>query len=135
MKRTRFAMLFTVLLLPAAVFAQGSGSTGGRPTDVGPSPFEVTRTIKGSIVAIEGDTAVIEDNKGQRTTFKVNSETNFRADKKTELHGKNHISLADFWAGAVIEVKFRASDTFVREVRLKHVKNKEQKSPTEGTGI
>ncbi len=120
MRLNKIGTLLLVVLLPAAVFAQGSGSTRGR------SPFGVTRAVTGTIAEINADDGllVVEDKKGRGYKFRIDSGTKFKADKKTELLGKKDISLSDFHTGRKVKITYRANDGKVREVRLKRTKKK-----------
>lgn len=127
MKLSKIAPLLLVLFLPAVALAQGSGSTGSRPTYGSSSPaYAVTRSVKGTVTTIEADRGliVVEDKNGKMHEFKVDNKTKYKAEKKTELRGKKGISLADFQLGQPVKVTYRADDGTITELRLRRISEK-----------
>ena len=131
MNRLVISTLLLALAWSGFAFAQGSGSTAP-PTvprtigdEMGSAPaFAVTRTLTGKIVGIDAakNLLVVEDDGGKRHDFKLSKDTRFRADKKTELQGRKHISLGDFEVGAAVKITYLASGDTATEVRLRRVK-------------
>lgn len=127
MKLSKIAPLLLVLFLPAVALAQGSGSTGSRPTYGSSSPaYAVTRSVKGTVTTIEADRGliVVKDKNGKMYEFKVDNKTKYKAEKKTELRGKKGISLADFQLGQPVKVTYRADDGTITELRLRRSREK-----------
>jgi hypothetical protein len=133
MNRMRLVALLFFFAVPTLTWGQGSGSrtepsrpaTNPAETGIAPSPFEVSRSVTGKILEIHLDshTLVVEDQDGKRGAFKLDGNTEFKADKKTELGGRKNLKLDDFETGQMVRVTFRASDNKVLEVRLRRVKS------------
>lgn len=133
MKRMRLAALLFFFAVPALTWAQGSGSRPqpSRPTTIpsdassAPAPFEVSRDVTGKIleIQVESHGLVVEDKDGKRVAFKLDGNTQFKADKKTELYGRKSLKLQDFESGQMVRVTFRPSDNKVLELRLRRVKS------------
>ena len=70
--RPFFFALF--LLVPAAIFAQGSGSS--EPNNK-PKAFAVTRSVTGVLSSRSGDSIVIEVNNGKKLTLGLTGATRF----------------------------------------------------------
>ena len=117
------SILLLTMFLAACARAQGSGAIYV-PDDIqGPvSPFTVTRIAKGKIAGIhqaEHETILLfEDAKGRRGVLKINSKTQFRADRNTEYAGKKHLSAADLEVGQRVKITFAASTGQILELRL-----------------
>lgn len=140
MKSIRLAALLSFLVFPALALAQGSGSE--RPPTVQPpttdsrlptnsTDFEVRRSFAGKIsdIRLDSHLLVVEDKDGKRVGFKVDDQTEFKADKKTELAGRKNLKLDDFEKGQTVKVIFLSSDNKVVEVRLRRVKRVLRKNP------
>ena len=122
MNRHWWILLLTIFLAPGAQ-AQGSG-TIYVPDDIRghDSPFTVTRIAKGKIAGIhkgEHETIVLfEDAKGRRGALKINSKTQFKADRNTEYAAKKHLSPDDLEIGQSVKITFAATTGQILELRL-----------------
>ncbi len=131
MKLARTAVLLSIMSFPTFLFAQGSGSTAPRPRASDSSldypsetPFAVTRSVSGKILQVDtkGNTIVVEDAKGKRYQFKIQADTKFKADKKTELQHRKNIALGDLETGQFVQITYLASNNAPTEVRLRREK-------------
>lgn len=122
MNRFCSILLFATFLAVSAR-AQGSG-TVYVPDDIPgrSSPFTVTRIAKGKIAGIhrgERETILLfEDVKGRRGALKINSKTQFKADRNTEYASKKHLSAADLEIGQSVKIIFAANTGQILELRL-----------------
>ncbi|MBI1941257.1 MAG: hypothetical protein HYS33_07095 [Acidobacteria bacterium] len=130
MKRMAIGTLMFILVLPIATLAQGSGSSAppSSPRSVGEwdkTSFAVTRTVKGKIVKVTDDKQfiVVEDKNGKRVAVRVGEKTKFKADKKTELAGRDDITLGDFELGQPVKVTYLASGSMATELKLLRARN------------
>ena len=127
MNRIKLGTLLLVLALPAAAFGNGHdpasipSGPGGYDSR---SPFAVTRSLKGKIAGINAEEhhIAIEDKNGKRYVFKVGDNAAFKAGKKTELAGKQNLSLSDFQPGQPVKITYRAADNIVTALRLRRAK-------------
>jgi len=110
MKKFRsFAFLLTLVVLPVAVHAQGSGSSGSRPAQPRPSQppkdvrdstperaFAVTSSVTGKILEVDQDQGifVVEDKKGNRRELKLTAKTKLKGDKSKEAMMKKEETTA-----------------------------------------
>lgn len=111
------AALLFVLSRAELLMAQGSGPNRSI------SSFEVKKTISGSVLSInmtEG-TLMVEDKKGQRYKFYLDEDTEFKADKNSELSNQKDLSLEHFKKGHTVKVTYRADGKRVFEVRFKKI--------------
>ncbi len=130
MKLARIAALFSIMSLPTILFAQGSGSTApppGMDTRLdypSETPFAVTRSVSGKILRVDTKekTIVVEDAKGKHYQFKIQADTKFKADKKTELQNRKNILLGDFETGQMVRITYLASNNAPTEIRLRREK-------------
>ena len=117
------SILLFAMFLAVSARAQGSG-TVYVPDDIpgGGSPFTVTRIAKGRIAGIHrGDRETIllfEDVKGRRGALKINSKTQFKADRNTEYASKKHLSAADIEIGQSVKITFAANTGQILELRF-----------------
>ena len=122
MSRHWWILLFT-MFLAAGARAQGSG-TIYVPDDIPgrSSPFTVTRIAKGKIAGIhrgERETILLfEDVKGRRGALKINSKTQFKANRNTEYASKKHLSAADLEIGQSVKITFAANTGYILELRF-----------------
>ncbi|MCI0404352.1 MAG: hypothetical protein L0212_12680 [Acidobacteria bacterium] len=123
-RKTVFTLAVT-LLLSTLAFAQGSGSApsgGAPPSRIPPSEaaFSVTSSVKGTIASLELEERrlVVEDKKGQRVALKLNDNTRYKADKKTELADRKDLTARDFKPGQLVRVLYDTKDEAALEVRL-----------------
>lgn len=130
MRRIAIGTLMFIFALPIASLAQGSGSSGPPPSpssigDWNQGSFDVTRSVKGKIVEVAKDkqTVTVEDKTGKRFAVKVGEKTKFKADKKTELAGRDDITLGDFEIGQPVKVTYIASNSMATELKLLRAKN------------
>lgn len=111
------------MCLAVSARAQGSG-TIYVPDDIPGrgSPFTVTRIAKGKIAGIYRDDhqtlLLFEDAKGRRGTLKINSKTQYKADRNTEYAGKKHLSTADLEIGQSVKITFAPASGQILELRL-----------------
>jgi len=110
-------LLFLSLTVCAAslVCAQGSGNVPlaemGTSTNADPDwPFAVTRIVSGKVLWImrndDATLIVVEDSRGRRGVFTVSPKTRLKADKKSEVASKKHISSQDLTVGQSVTVTF-----------------------------
>lgn len=117
------SILLFAMFLTVSARAQGSG-TVYVPDDIPgrPSPFTVTRIAKGKIAGVlkgAHETIVLfEDAKGRRGTLKINSKTQFRADRNTEYSAKKHLSTDDLEIGQSVKITFAATTGQIVELRF-----------------
>jgi hypothetical protein len=117
------SILLFATFLAAGARAQGSG-TVYVPDDIpgATSPFTVTRIAKGKIAGIhrgERETILLfEDVKGRRGALKINSKTQFKADRNTEYSAKKHLSAADLEIGQSVKITFAATSGHILELRF-----------------
>lgn len=129
--RTILAGSILLLLLCAAPLA----AQGVRPTSpdtdnhtpesltTSDPPYYQRYKLTGEITRVDPDNnnvVVRESKTGANYTFHVNKDTLLRADEKTELAGRKHLSIADFKAGRPVRVTVRAADRKLLEVRLRN---------------
>ncbi len=89
-------------------------------------PYYQRHKLTGEITRVDADTNTVvvrEAKTGANYTFHVNKDTLLRADSKTELAGRKHLSLADFKAGHPVRLTVRSADSKLLEVRLRHNKS------------
>ena len=111
-----------MMFLAVGAQAQGSG-TVYMPDDIpGVSPFTVTRIATGKIAGIhrnKHETIVLfEDVKGRRGALKINSKTQFKADRNTEYAHKKHLSTEDLEIGQSVKITFAAATAQILELRF-----------------
>ena len=117
------SLLLFAMFLVVGARAQGSGAIYV-PDDIPgrPSPFTVTRIAKGKIAGIhkgEHETILLfEDIKGRRGALKVNSKTQFKADRNTEYGSKKHLSAVDLEVGQSVKITFAANTGTILELRF-----------------
>lgn len=117
------SVLLLTIFLAASSQAQGSG-TIYVPEDIPGrgSPFTVTRIAKGKIAGVHQDEhetiLLFEDAKGRRGILKINSKTQFKADRNTEYAGKKHLSTADLEIGQHVKITFAATSGQILELRF-----------------
>ncbi len=100
-----FAFLLSLSVLPVAAHAQGSGSSGSRPSppprdvrDSGPErAFAVARSVTGKIVEVNQEQAIffVEDKKGNRHELKLTAKTRVKGDKSKEAMSKEGGSMEE----------------------------------------
>jgi hypothetical protein len=117
------SILLFAMFLAVGARAQGSGAIYV-PDDIPgrSSAFTVTRIVKGKIVAIdkgEHETIVLfQDVKGRRGSLRINSKTQFKADRNTEYGPKKHLSIDDLEAGQNVKITFAATTGHILELRF-----------------
>jgi hypothetical protein len=111
------AALAAALVLPSPVWAQSSGSYGGRNLP----NHETTRTFEGKVMEIDvGGQRLAVGIEGKPFLVELHEKTKLKADKKTGLHEKD-LSLEDFLVGSRVKIKVRTSDGRVLEMRLREL--------------
>ena len=124
MNRIKLGTLLLVLALPAAAFGNGH-DPASIPSGAGVyGTFAVTHSLKGKIAEINAEERLIaiEDKNGKRHAFMVGDNAAFKAGKKTELAGKQNLSLSDFQPGQPVKITYRAADNTVTVLRLRRAK-------------
>lgn len=108
--------------------AQGSGSTAPPPSGGGGAsldiPFQVTRILDGKVASVDAERRIliVEDKKGKKSEFRLNSRSRIKADKKTEFGAKKNVEIADFQVGDPVRVVYDPDASTVIELRLLYVK-------------
>ncbi len=122
----KLALLFVALMIPVAAVAQGSGSVTPSTGTVGPGggdPFEVTKTIKLTVVEVRANgTIAVKDETGQAVVVKVEKSVSISAEKGTELAGQKKMKIDRLEPGMVIRATYRVSDNIVVAIRILKVK-------------
>lgn len=120
-------MLMVLMMAPALMFSQGSGSVGGGGVVGSASPrgngsfagFEVTKTIKLRVVAVQKDgTLLVKDERGNPLIAKLDKKVVVRAEKGTEFAGQKHIKIDNLEPGMFVKATYRTSDAVVVELRI-----------------
>ncbi len=148
MKNVLKSMLFTALLLvPAAVFAQGSGSAESYPSTsprgtaeergFGDSNFVVTRSESGTIVGLKEGVLTIKTKKNKEIRVGLIDKTKYKIGKKSI--DNNELELSMFEEGREIKITYvpindqrNRIDKVAVEVRLSD--DKDKKKPVLGDG-
>ena len=97
----------SLLLLPVAVQAQGSGTTLPGGVSFGNSdPYTVTYSFKGQLQQIDRNAGLflmVDEKSEERIVFQVGEKTRYRADK--QVLGKKKISWSELAVGQRIQVR------------------------------
>ncbi len=130
------------LFIPAAVFAQGSGSTGGdpgparQPSNAGiadESNLIVTRTVAGKIVGITEGILTIKTQKGKEVQIALVKRTKFKIGKKTV--DSSELDVALFNEGNEVKITYLPSENSKVDkvaVEVRFVEDKEKAKPVLG---
>lgn len=75
------ALFVVFLIVPAAVFGQGSGSSGASPNSGGKvtkkTNFAITRSFSGTVISLNASSIGLKSNDGKTSVFVVNRNTKF----------------------------------------------------------
>lgn len=135
------AAALLVCALAAAVAAQpprdpaGIGGAPSYPTRTGPSPIRDTirnsaltpgeQSLEGQVVRVSAadNLLVVEQKKtGKLYNIRLDQATKLKADKQTELAGREGLGVADFKPGQTVRITYAFPGPKVLEVRLRRKK-------------
>jgi hypothetical protein len=112
------AALAAVLVVPSAVHAQGSGSSGGRSLP----NFQTSKTFEGKIIEIDAKEGyLVVSLKEGSFWIEIHEKTKLKADKKTGLNEKE-MTFQDVPVGSRVKLTVRSSDGRLLELRLRELK-------------
>ncbi|MDT7540689.1 MAG: hypothetical protein QOE33_593 [Acidobacteriota bacterium] len=120
----------SLMLLCAASSGAAQGPVHDGVTTTQPFETMVTtepssdekRDVTGEIARVDpaDNTVVVKDSKtGRHLSFHLAKGTRLKADRQTELAGRKRLALADFKAGHLVKLTYRASDGKPLEMRLR----------------